>query len=124
MAEGLKIHAQHLTAGEQAFIQANRQHWEKTLLAQSQSMQNLAALQATVTRQAEVLERTVAAVGEVARLEEALNRNLSALAGATHFEQTVTSLAAAINLLHARLADMPAPTAIKLDPNRRAVQAA
>ncbi len=124
LSDGLKTHAQHLAAAEQASIQANRQHWEKIIQSQAHSTQNLAALQAGVTRQAEVIQQAVAAVGEVARLEDALNRNLSALAGAKHFEQTVMSLAAAINLLNARLAEMPAPAAIKLDGNRRAVQAA
>jgi len=124
LSDSLKVHAQHLAAAEQASIQANTRHWEKIMQTQAHSTQNLAALQATVTRQVEVIEQTVAAVGEVARLEDALNRNLSALAGAKHFEQTVMSLAAAINLLNARLAEMPAPAAIKLDGNRRAVQAA
>ncbi len=124
LSEALKVHAQHLVAAEQASIQANRQHWDKIIQTQAHSTQNLAALQATVTRQVEVIEQTVAAVGEVARLEDALNRNLSTLAGAKHFEQTVMSLAAAINLLNARLAEMPAPAAIRLDGNRRAVQAA
>ncbi|MGD0384293.1 MAG: hypothetical protein ABSA77_12280 [Thermoguttaceae bacterium] len=124
LSDSLKIHAQHLSAAEQASIQANRQHWEKIIQTQAHGAQNLAALQASVTRQVEVIQQAVAAVGEVARLEDALNRNLSALAGAKHFEQTVMSLAAAINLLGARLAEMPAPAAIKLDGNRRAVQAA
>jgi biopolymer transport protein ExbB/TolQ len=124
LSDGLKMHAQHLAAAEQASIQANRQHWDKIIQSQAHSTQNLASLQAGVTRQAEVIEQAMAAVGEVARLEDALNRNLSTLAGAKHFEQTVMSLAAAINLLNARLAEMPAPPAIRLDGNRRAVQAA
>jgi biopolymer transport protein ExbB/TolQ len=122
--DGLKVHAQHLAAAEQALIQANGRQWEKIIQTQAQGTQNLAALQTSVTRQAEVLQQAVTAVGEVARLEDALNRNLSALAGAKHFEQTVMSLAAAINMLGARLAETPTPTAIKLDGNRRAVQAA
>ena len=52
-----------------------------------------------------MLGRAVEATGEVIRLEDALNRNLTALAGAKHFEQTVISLAAAIHLLNARLAE-------------------
>ena len=51
--------------------------------------------------------RAIDAAGEVVRLEDALNRNLSALAGAKHFEQTVLSLAAAVNMLSARLAESP-----------------
>jgi biopolymer transport protein ExbB/TolQ len=124
LSESLKTHAQHLAASEQASMQANRQHWEKLLQSQAHSTQNLAALQSSVTRQVEVIEQTVAAVGEVTRLEDTLNRNLNTLAGAKHFEQTVMGLAATINLLNARLAEMPTSTAVKLDGNRRAVQAA
>ena len=78
-----------------------------------------------LTHRAEVLERAVAAAGEVARLEDALNRNLAALAGAKHFEQTVLSLAAAVNMLSARLAESPVVGApVKLEPARRAAHAA
>jgi biopolymer transport protein ExbB/TolQ len=124
LSDSLKVHAQHLTAAEQASIESNRRHWEKVLQTQAQSTQNLAALQTTVARQVEVIEQTVAAVGEVSRLEESLNRNLSALAGSKHFEQTVMSLAATINLLNARLSETPAPTAIRLDPSRRSANVA
>jgi biopolymer transport protein ExbB/TolQ len=119
LSDSVKTHAQYLSAAEKASTEENRRHWEKILQTQAHSTQNLGTLQTAVTRQVEVIEQTVAAVGEVAKLEDALNRNLSALAGAKHFEQTVMSLAAAINLLNARLAEMPIP-AIKLDPNRRA----
>jgi hypothetical protein len=120
LKESLHIHAQSLAAAEQTALQQGRNSWEKVLQTQSQAMQNTAALQEAVTRQAEVLERTVQAVGEVARLEDALNRNLSALSGAKHFEQTVASMAAAINLLNAKLAEMPSPTMpVKLEPHRR-----
>jgi biopolymer transport protein ExbB/TolQ len=83
----------------------------------------IATLQAELGRHADVLQRAVEASGEIARLEDTLNRNLTALAGAKHFEQTVLSLAAAINLLGARLAETPG-TAIKLETPRRTALAA
>ena len=83
----------------------------------------IAKLQAELGRHADVLQRAVEASGEIARLEDTLNRNLTALAGAKHFEQTVLSLAAAINLLGARLAETPG-TAIKLETPRRTALAA
>jgi biopolymer transport protein ExbB/TolQ len=120
MKDSLQVHARELAAAEQNAMHNSRNSWEKVLQTQSQAMQNTAALQESVSRQAEVLERTVMAVGEVARLEDALNRNLSALSGAKHFEQTVASMAAAINLLNAKLAEMPSPTLpVKLEPQRR-----
>jgi hypothetical protein len=76
-----------------------------------------------LARQTEVLQQAITAAGEVTGLEDALNHNLAALAGAKHFEQTVLSLAAAVNMLSARLAEAPnAP--IRLEPTRRSVHAA
>jgi biopolymer transport protein ExbB/TolQ len=120
MKESLQSHARELAAAEQAAMQQGRNSWEKVLQTQSQSMQSTMALQEAVSRQAEILERTVQAVGEVARLEDALNRNLSTLSGAKHFEQTMASMAAAINLLNAKMTEMPSTTSsIKLEPHRR-----
>lgn len=85
---------------------------------------SLAELQQTAARQVELLESAVRAAGEVAALERALNDNLSALAGAKHFEQTVTSLAAAVNLLTARLSDAAPPQPVRLEPSRKAARAA
>lgn len=61
------------------------------------------AQQEQLARQGEVLLRVVEATGQVRRLEDALNGNLAALAGAHHFEETVVSLAAALQLLSAQL---------------------
>jgi biopolymer transport protein ExbB/TolQ len=120
MKESLQSHARELAAAEQAAMQQSRISWEKVAQTQSQTMQNTTALQQAVSRQAEVLERTMLAVGEISRLEDALNRNLSALYGAKHFEQTMTSMAAAINLLNAKLAELPSPTTpVRLEPQRR-----
>jgi biopolymer transport protein ExbB/TolQ len=78
-----------------------------------------------LTSRAEVLEHAVTAAGEVAQLENALNRNLAALAGAKHFEQTVLSLAAAVNMLSARLAETPnAAAPVKLESTQRTAHAA
>lgn len=78
-----------------------------------------------LSRQAEVLQQAVEAAGEVTRLEDALNSNLASLAGAKHFQQTVLSLAAAVNMLSARLAESPgnAPP-IKLESSQRGTHAA
>ena len=67
----------------------------------------MSAATGELARQTDVLQSAVEAAGEVTRLEDALNRNLAALSGAKHFEQTVLSLAAAVNMLSARLAESP-----------------
>lgn len=110
----------------QASVDSAAQRWAQMAETASEQV-GTAMLNAVgeLTRRAEVLERAVAAAGEVTRLEDALNRNLAGLAGAKHFEQTVLSLAAAVNMLSARLAETPnTGTPIKLEPSRRAAHAA
>lgn len=125
LAESLKAHGQQLAAIEQSTAEQNRRYWEQAQRSQAQSTQAMASLQAAMAAQADVLGRAVKATGEVTRLEDVLNRNLATLAGAKHFQQTVMSLAAAIHLLNARLAENPADAPpIKLDPNRSETQAA
>jgi hypothetical protein len=125
LTEGLKTHALHLAAAEQAAAEQNRRQWDKLAQSQTHYAQALAALQHGLTQQADVLRRAVEASGEISRLEDALNRNLATLAGTKHFEQTVLGLAATINLLNARLAEsIPPPPAIQLDSTRRAAKAA
>ena len=85
----------------------------------------MSAAAGELAERAAVLERAVAAAGEVTRLEDALNGNLAALAGAKHFEQTVLSLAAAVNMLSARLAETPTPPRRSgWNPSRRTAHAA
>ena len=128
MAETMAQTAEML-AGRQAELwraaveAAGRQWAEMAQSAGGQLKTAIAEGAGELVRQAAVLQRAVEAVGEVARLEDSLNRNLSALAGAKHFEQTAMSLAAAVNLLSARLAESPA-TPIRLDGLRRSAHAA
>jgi hypothetical protein len=61
------------------------------------------AQQEQLIKQSDVLLRVVDATGQVRKLEESLNSNLLALSTSHNFEQTVTSLAAAVQLLSVRL---------------------
>jgi hypothetical protein len=125
LTESLKTFAQHMATAEHANAERGRQQWDETRQLQVQGLRLVGGLQAEIGRQAEILQRAVEAAGEVTRLEDALNRNLATLAGAKHFEQTVLSLAAALNLFGARLAEAPAGAApIKLEIPRRTAQAA
>ena len=107
LSGSLKSHARELAAAEDAAAEKNRRHWQQVQQSLVRSAESAAAMQGTLTAQAEVLRRAVEATGDVAKLEESLNRNLAALAGAGNFEQTVISLAAAIQLLNARLGQRP-----------------
>jgi biopolymer transport protein ExbB/TolQ len=109
----------------QASVNSAAQHWAQMTVEASEKVK--AAMSAAVGELAEraaVLERAVTAAGSVIRLEDALNSNLAALAGAKHFEQTVLSLAAAVNMLSARLAETTPAAPIKLEPLRRTAHAA
>ena len=110
----------------QASVDSAAQHWAKMAEAAGDRVkEGMSGATVELCSRAEALERAVTAAGEVTRLESALNHNLTALAGAKHFEQTVLSLAAAVNMLSARLAETPdAAAPVKLEPTQRTAQAA
>lgn len=100
------------TLGEAMLLNATRQ---EKLIATSESVlkEMQAALvesagaavaqQEQLIKQSDILLRVVDATGQVRKLEEALNANLLSLAASHNFEQTATSLAAAVQLLSVRL---------------------
>lgn len=115
----LEGHAQRLVEWEQALAAKQRQSVETAERNLATATQALTGLQSALSRQAEILTRAVEATAEVTRLEDVLNRNLAALAGAGRFEETVVSLAAAIQLLSARLGHVPGDAhAVQLTPKR------
>ncbi len=107
LAHSLKEHAAILAAGEQTAAEQNHRNWGQVEQALLQNAEAVTLQQRELVRQGEVLSEVVQASGQIARLETELNRNLSALAGAKHFEETVLSLSAAIQLLGARLGQAP-----------------
>ena len=125
LTESLKSHARELALAEQTAAEKNRQHWHEIQRALVQAAETSGTMQSVLMEKAEVLSRAVEAAGQVVRLEEVLNRNLATLAGAKNFEQTVISLAAAVQLLSARLGPVSAdaPT-VQLEPRKRTGQAA
>jgi biopolymer transport protein ExbB/TolQ len=132
---GVRRIAEAMMRATDALVQRQAELWQASVDAAARQWAQMsetaaghvqAALSATtdqLARQTDVLQQATAAAGEVIRLEDALNRNLAALAGAKHFEQTVLSLAAAVNMLSARLAEAP-NAAIHLETTRRAAHAA
>jgi hypothetical protein len=124
LSNGLKRHADELLAAEKEIGEQNRQHWTQL----QESLQHVAASitqqQSELVRQGEVLLKVVEANDQIARLEETLNRNLKSLAGAKNFEETVVSLAAAIQLLSARMGQPADGRSIELPRHKSMVQAA
>ena len=116
-----------LAAMTEQLLHRQTEMWQAALRSMldqySGAMESSAArLQSALTQQADVLRQIVQGNEQIVRLEDALNRNLAALAGSKHFEQTVLNLAAAVQLLNARLSEQP--TAVRLEPARRATHAA
>jgi len=125
LSKSLQAHAEHLGAAEQATTEHNRRQWEPVQQSLTASAESLQGLQTALMQQAESLNRVVEATGQVTRLEDALYRNLAALGGAQNFEQTVVSLAAAIQLLVGRLGELPADArSVRLDSHRKSSHAA
>jgi biopolymer transport protein ExbB/TolQ len=105
----------------QAAVEAAGQQWARMAGSACEQVKTaMSAATGELAGRAEMLQNAVEAAGEIAKLEDTLNRNLTALSGAKHFEQTVLSLAAAVNMLSARLAESTNVSApIRLEPIRR-----
>ncbi len=125
LSRSMKEHAQELGTAEKEICHRNAEYWSQLTQALQQNASAIEQQQTELTRQAEVLLKVVDATEQVTRLENTLNRNLQSLAGARNFEETVVSLAAAIQLLSARLGQMPADgRTIELPRHKTMVQAA
>lgn len=132
LAEALEHHAAVLTAAERDLAEENRRHLseveasvgEAMLVAASRqeklikhsedlaSELQVALVEAAGTtvshqqqlvRQSELLLKVIEAAGQIRTLEESLNSNLTAVAASHSFEETAGALAAAVQLLAARL---------------------
>jgi hypothetical protein len=105
--DSLKNHADRLARFEFEADQQMRARWDQWQSALADNVRVVRDQQAEVAKQTELIAKIAKATGEVTSLEQALNHNLHALAGAGHFEETVLSLSAAIQLLSAKLSQLP-----------------
>ena len=114
LAEDNRRHIGELQAaiGEAVLVGVNRQEKliqqsEEILREMQQSIIESAGLavahQEQLARQTEVLLKVVDATGQVQRLEDVLNSNLAKLAESHHFQETVVSLSATLQLLSVNL---------------------
>ncbi|QDS99865.1 MotA/TolQ/ExbB proton channel family protein [Adhaeretor mobilis] len=142
LAEAYEVHTETLIASETQLANENRQHLsdvegalgEAVLVASTRQEELVArseqllkdmqaalieaagttvAQQQQLIKQGDVLLQVVEATGQVRKLEEALNSNLRSLAGSHHFEQTVMSLSATLQMLSSRLGQ-PSPQATEI----------
>ena len=124
LTQALTEHARALGETEQSVAAAWREEAQAWRIALEKQARLAAEQHKEMTRQGEMLTRTVEAVGEVTRLETALNRNLETLASANHFEETTMSLAAAVQLLSARVGSSEAAGWVQLQPKKQGERAA
>jgi hypothetical protein len=116
--ETLQGHATQLAATQRSGQEAAQKQWQEATSSLVRSAAMLEAQQSELIRQGDVLLKVVDATGQVKKLETTLNENLSALAGSRNFEETVMSLAAAIQLLTTKLHAV-SPSAARVDLNVR-----
>lgn len=93
----------------QADLASTREdRWAAAAESMAAAMRSFEQHQKTLAGQAELLGKVVDATHNVAALERALDSNLSTLAGSGRFEETLATLAAAVQLLAARAQDASA----------------
>jgi biopolymer transport protein ExbB/TolQ len=136
LIEALERHGDVMTANERELAEQNRQHLSEVEAALGRSMSSAAERQEKLIRQSEdllkemqialveaagatvrqqeqlvrqgdVLLKVVDATGQIATLEETLASNLVAVQKAHNFEEMAINLSAAIQLLSARLGQLP-----------------
>jgi biopolymer transport protein ExbB/TolQ len=124
LEQSMTKHANVLAETELQTAAAWREEAQAWRLALQEQAQLAAEHQREMTRQGETLTRTVQAVGEVTKLETALNRNLETLASANQFGETAMSLAAAVQLLSARVGSGEGAARVQLQPLKQGERAA
>ena len=136
LIEALERHGEVMTSNERELAEQNRLHLSEVQVALGGSMASAAERQENLIRQSEhllkemqialveaagatvkqqeqlvrqsdVLLKVVDATGQIATLEESLNRNLAAVQKSHDFEEMAINLSAAIQLLGARLGNLP-----------------
>ena len=115
LSQSLAEHGERLAQSEETAAELSHLLWDRLQTTLRDNARLLEGQQQELTKQGETLLRIVEATGDVTRLEDTLNRNLDALAGARNFDEAVTSLSAAIQLLSARLHE--ARPAVELKPS-------
>jgi|TARA_B100000809_G_scaffold230175_1_gene244292 biopolymer transport protein ExbB/TolQ len=121
----LDAHSDRLIRSEEAAAHRSLKFWEKFQQTLTEYTERVNQQQQEFTQQNDIMLKVVAGLGQVSTLEDTLNKNLSTLAGAQHFQETVMSLAAAIQLLNARLGnDNPDALQVSLKSSKRETRAA
>lgn len=114
IAEGCAQMTGQLAAAAHDMSSQHAALWSPVHQAVLQQAEMCRLQQIELNKQGEILLQVVQATGQIARLQDTLNANLASVATAQHFQETMASLSAALNLLHGKLGQVSAPPAIEL----------
>jgi biopolymer transport protein ExbB/TolQ len=103
LGESLQQHAASISNTEAMLVERRGAEWNTAIGVLRESTSAIVELHSELARQGQILLQVKDATGQIQQLETALNNNLATLAGAHNFEETVVSLAAAIQLLTSHL---------------------
>lgn len=99
----LNSHSGRLADLEESAVNQAEVRWKQWNDAMAENASVMDKQREEMLRQGDLMNRAIDAVGDVISLETALNDNLNLLAGTRQFEEAVTGLSAAIQLLGAQV---------------------
>ncbi len=108
--------SESLVKAQTELASTREDRWTNAAESMAAAMRSFEQHQKTLAGQAELLAKVVDATHNVAALERALDSNLATLAGSGRFEETLATLAAAVQLLAARAQDAA------IEPHRAELQ--
>ncbi len=120
LAQVLEKHSQHLAQLSHDHHRRLQSQLEQATQALQEHRQVLQEQLQLWQQQSDKLAEVLQAVAQIHNLEQALQRNLATLAASGNFEQTLDSLAAAIHLLNARVAQLPTGASLTTPADRAA----
>jgi hypothetical protein len=95
----LNSHANRLAELEHSAAGQAENRWKDWNSAMAENAKSMTEQRNELVKQGELMKNAVDAVGDVISLETALNENLALLSSSKHFEEAVSGLSAAIQLL-------------------------
>ena len=110
----LESHATRLAELERTATAEADARWQKWNGAIAENADCMTEQRDELVRQGELMKSAVDAVGDIINLEKSLNDNLNTLAGAKHFEEAVSGLSAAIQLLGSQVGRNHRESTVKL----------
>lgn len=114
-----------LVAAHEQLLSKREDRWTQAAESLAAAVRGLEHHQASLSDQTQLLGKVVEATRDITALERSLDANLGALAASGRFDETLATLAAAVQLLAVRAGDAAADSRrVDLQPARRTGKAA